>query len=76
KLVSLRFYKQKVRPQMEYALTILNLTALKKKTQYNCLCAISKSSHITSSKVICHLCNLSNMKQSSHILKARFAVRS
>ncbi|KAG0806421.1 hypothetical protein G6F17_013959 [Rhizopus arrhizus] len=80
KLLSVRFYSQIVRPQLEYGLAI---SAVKYKDfqklescQNQCLRQIFGGSPRSSVKVMLHLVNQPTMKERTHILQAKFLLRS
>ncbi|KAG1152166.1 hypothetical protein G6F37_001390 [Rhizopus arrhizus] len=80
KLTSTRFYSQIVRPQFEYGLII---SAVKFKEpqkiescQNQCLRRIFGGTSRSSIKVMLHLVNQPTMKERTHILQAKFLLRT
>ncbi|KAG0830584.1 hypothetical protein G6F17_014077 [Rhizopus arrhizus] len=79
-LLSVRFYTQIVRSQLEYGLAIspISTTQLKKleACQTQCIRKIFGGSTRSSTKVMLHLVNQPTMKERVHILQAKFLLRS
>ncbi|KAG1028717.1 hypothetical protein G6F57_001337 [Rhizopus arrhizus] len=80
KLTSTRFYSQIVRPQFEYGLAIsaVKFRELQKieSCQNQCLRRIFGGTSRSSIKVMLHLVNQPTMKERTHILQAKFLLRT
>ncbi|KAG1503089.1 hypothetical protein G6F46_000715 [Rhizopus delemar] len=80
RLLSVRFYTQIVRPQLEYGLAISMVKYREFQTiescQNQCLRRIFGGGSRSSTQVMLHLVNQPSMKNRVHILQAKFILRS